>query len=818
MPRLGLGLGMGVLRGIAASASNIVAPAIDAIAYPGGAYTAFEGLWSGMTSTEMRLESSVNGVSGWTDEGVLPSVGTWASGLASKYLRLAVTAQPGAVVAYSAVFGPLGLALNQVLSFAGNTNRLSHAVTAPFIGADLAAGTSGAAAPGFWIQSMWYYSGSGLEAGASLVSIGDVASGLTGANLQCESTLWRAGGASSNATIAGAIAAAGWYLSTGYFYNSSTNHISELFLQDRSALGNTAGGAIALTNFTTLYIGDQANNAPTNATNFDGPMAYVAFGRGDPAAAHAWAYNSGQLRRVDGYNFAADADATLDGFILLSRVSPGNTTFAIGEVVDTVGAFDSWSLTGTLAWTDRLPGFISAAGDPPATPSRFIYPKYASTGDATFTLCINTKKIGEAVAGDFTITSLTHSVAGDISGTVTGTTFPNPGVGTISGTISGVSVSAEIIAPLAMPSVPQFSSRFDGNALAAGIETYPATGAGTTYADVTALKAGIDALALGGTLTINDLAATGSTLTLTAKDYGGATLIAKNLHGVALSSVVMTGVVNLTVRGFSVVNTFNSVSGTNGVTLDHCTGRAWDLRGTSGATETITITNWIGVDDGTAVQATLGKFNRVTLKRVAHGNTSTTAGDVCRTDSCNILIADRVYFGKTGNTNPDAHVDAWQTYLSGTSGTTGGLIMNSVLIDRMETGEVGAQGLFLTGIDARHLRFLNCAVFSSLTNSITMGPVSSGCGIENCTGNAAVFFHTGSAANSCYAKDNVRDTGGNVLPTAGTGTEIGTVKTAMASVYPQFNTFPNSWRMYENPTGAAVGKGAHALIAELAAI
>ena len=823
---LGLGMGGRAAGGGASVPANTTAPSIDANGYPGGTYTFSEGIWTGSPTLTMTLESSADGVSGWTDQGAVSSTGTWAAGLAGLYVRLKVVPNAGAT-AYSVPFGPLGLAYNQVLNFAGNGNYLSHAVTAPFIGADLAAATSGASSPGFWLMAMWYYDGAGPETGAALVSLGNTTTGTTQAELNPAGVgLWRAGGTSGGSGFfPSPVGAPGWYLTTGHYYNSGAAHASSAYVNELSHVGTPTGTNLVLTNFTTLRIGDQASNAPSTATNFDERIGFVAFGRGSPAAAHAWTYNGGQMRRVDGYDFGADAAATIEGFIPLYRESPGNTTFVAGDAVDTIGAFDSWTLTGTLAYENRVPGFINPAGDPPATPSRYIYPKYASTSDATFTLGINTKAIGTAVAGDFTVTALTHSVAGDISGTVTGTTFPNPGAGTITGTISGVSVAVEIVAPLALPADPQFRTRYDGNARVAGIEPYTSPGAGTTYANVAALKAGIDALGAGATLIVADLSDV-ATLTLTAKDYGGATVTCTNLHGVKLGGVSMANVIGLTIRGVDVLThggTFAGNIGVSGVTLDHCTGKALGLGGTTGATETIKISNWIGPDDGTAGKLEFLRFNRVTLHRVAHANTASTTADVVRTDACNILMADRFYFGQVG-TIPgappfdDPHPDCWQTVGSGTSGAVGGLIMNGVMIDLVETSERGAQGLFLSDISAQNLRALNVATHSGLTNSIVIANARQACGIENCTGNGAVVAGGGGVLSfSFYAKDNIRGGTTAVLPSAGVGTETGTVNTTMTPLFPNFTVELGNWQMWEGPTGAAVGKGAHALITELVA-
>lgn len=822
MRRLGLGLGISAQRassggGGPPNAVNTVAPSIDAIAYPSGAYNLLDGTWTNATSFAYALESSPTGAAPWTDVGTVPNVGTWSTSLENLYVRSRITAQPGSVVAYSAPFliGPI---FDQMVDFAGNANWIDHAVTANFLGMSAGDGID------FWLMVQWYYPGSGLEGGAGLVSLGNVANASSDASLHPSFTLWRDGGTNGGATL-DVVSGAGTYLNTGRFRNVGSTHGSTMLVNDAPAVSGSNSGAISLTGFTTLRIGAVAQSSVSNAENSDYPIAWVAFGKGNPAAGHAWVYNEGQQRRADEYDWGTDPNgATLEGFIMLSRKSPGNTTYTVANTIDSIGAYDSWTQTGSLAWTGRLPGFVNSAGDPPATPVAYISPRYASEDDANLTLNINTKKIGEALGGDLTITTLTHSVAGNIAGTVSGSTFPNPGPGTITGTVNGVAVNCEIIANTDFPAyAPNFRTRYNGNARVAAIENYPAPGAGTTYANIAAMKVAIDALGAGGTLIINDLTEAG-TLTLTAKDYGGATLVCTNRHGVAINQIVMTGVQNLTLRGFSCLNGgFSAGSFSGNITLDHCTGINWDIDGTTGATETLTITNWIGPDDGTAVQCYASKINRYTIKRVAHGNTvNPTAGDVNRTDRCNIIIADRFWFGESGTSptggNPDPHVDGWQTVTSGTTGAVAGLVQNGIIIDEQKAGETGAQGLFFSDINGLGLRIRNCAIRVPLTNAITIANAQQNCRIENTTVSTRTFFQSNALSNSVLADNNVMNNSGNILPSTGTGVETNTLASVtMATAYPQWTSHAYTWEQWDNPAGGYTTAGAYALIDELAA-
>ncbi len=802
--------------GAPANASNTLAPFFfESNGYAGGPYNASEGIWSGnTTSTTMTLERSDDGVGGWIDEGALATVGTWATSLEGKYLRIKVVGQPGSVTAYSTVFGPLGIAYDHVIDCANGSNHMVTALPSnPPLGGSLTAATTGAA-KGLWFSAMWYFTGSGYEADAYIAGFWNNVNdslylmGITGAG-----AAFRNGGSGIGINHT-APAAAGWYIVTGRIYSAGGTTAGGTVHFGPNTLTFADANAVGLTNFT--HFSEFRCNV--NATNrfFDQPVAWIAAGRGDPAAAHAWAYNGGLLRRIDEYDFASDANAKCDIFKLYSR--KGFTTWASTQSVDLKGYLSATpTQTGTFSWIADKPGFIDPTAPPPATPAAFIFPRYADTSDANLTLCINTKNIGEALAGDLTITALTHSVAGNIAGTVTGDTFPNPGVGTITGTVNGVSVACEIVQELALPAYkPNFADRYNGNARVAGIENYTSPGAGTTYGTVAALKAAIDALASGGTLIVADANLTGGgALTLTAKDYGvGATIVCTNRHGLVLDSLTFDGVSNLTLRGIKTVGEFTG-NNTNGVTIDHCTGTRVNFRGSTGATETGTLSNWCGPDDGTEGTMILSKFNRVTISRVAHSRAG--VEDVCRTDGNNVIIQQRCYFGDNKGTVVGSHLDCQQIVGAGTQGFTSGLVLNCVYNDQKDGAEIGAQGISNTIGVLRHFRVKRVAARSALSGSIALDQPDQGVSIVDCTvsGRADV---TAAQSFSCLVDNIVRGSAGTCLPSTGVGPETNVLANVnMATAYPQWTSNIGTWEQWDNPAGGYTTAGAYALIDELAA-
>jgi len=828
MRGLKLGLGIGAQRvgagGGPANASNTTAPSIsEIVAYPGGAYTITGGVWSSATSIATELQTSPNGVDTWTDYGAVDAVGTWANDVASLFVRVKEIAQPGDVEAYSVAY-EIGPVFDQIVDFVGSVDYISHAVTAPFLGMSAGDGVD------FWMMVQFYHVGTG---DGFLVGLGDTSASNVNADIGMYNTRWRQGGSNAASIPVNPLPSTGSFIYTGRFRNVGATRKSQLWCNDVVGPEASQATAISLTPFTTLRIGAPAQATVASTDDADQPISWVAFGRGNPAAAHAAIYNNGKQLRADDYDWGTDPNgATLDGFILLSRESPGNTTFTVGNVVDSVGSYDSWSQTGTMEWANRLPGFIDPAGDPPATPVAFISPQFATTDDTDLTICINTKNIGSAInTTDFTVTTLTHSVAGNIAGTVSGDTFPNPGEGTITYTIfnvlTGTSASgtAEVIAPADMPANPQFWTRYNENALVAAIEEYPTYGAGTTYANIAALTAGISAMGAGTTLTIENLTEAG-TLTLPERDYGGATIQARFLHGVAVDTVITKGVQNLTIRGFSALNggfvgKVGGIGTVGTLTMDHCTGelieyQASDLTAATG--KNFTLTNWIGPDDGTASQITV-KANRFTMKRCAHGAIPASAdAEPLRVSNTNVLIMDRVWLGDQRGTNATGHYDLFQTYGSGASGVTKGIITQSFFSDRNLSGERVLNGaLFLTGIVARGFRIKDVAVSVDASYGIqlggTAGDVLQDCRIENTTANSPSRFG-GVELYSSFADNNVRTSSGTMGASVETNTYSSTV---MATQYPDYNTYVDSWRRYRTPVAPFATRGAYALIAELEA-
>lgn len=104
-----------------------------------------------------------------------------------------------------------------------------------------------------------------------------------------------------------------------------------------------------------------------------GRMFDFAIMRGDPTAAHAWAWNAGDFRSLENYDFANDPNCKLVGLFRLKRIDPGNNDFtAATDMVNIIeagdprlGDFDpidagGWTEVGTMQFADIAPWQVTS--------------------------------------------------------------------------------------------------------------------------------------------------------------------------------------------------------------------------------------------------------------------------------------------------------------------------------------------------------------------------------------------------------------------------------------------------------------------------
>ena len=830
--KLGLGLSITAWRPSAPSGpANIAAPVLTATqAFPGGGYRANFGMWSGSPTITRTWQTSADGVT-WADSAVpFAASGAFSTSPSwgSLYARFKETPSAGSPAYSNAV--QLGPYYQQSVGYFGSGlgNWLTTTVTTPFAGAAMQSATTGASAGGFWFHCMFYWEGGAL--GGALMSLGNLVTSLTNADITPQYAWARDGGGVTQADLssAGRIAAAGHYIVTARFYTVASVLKIDFYLMELST--TATGGGLNLNNFNAFRIGDTAN--PSNIGGSRVLMQNWLVGRGDPAAMHAWAYNGGVLRNAIGYDFTGDTACELVDYKLMCRANPGNQTFTASDANGVNGVLTGWTVQNTIqwdgvnSWSGYLPGFVNAAGPAPASPQAFPYPGAVVMAGETITLGWNGAKIGSANPALFTWTSITHSVSGAI--TPSGGQFSAGAAGTI--TITGLKYNGgtaynytiDVMPVLATNFDPSFKTVYGGNARAAYIQPYTSPGAGTTYANTGALATALSSLASGATLISADLSAAGSTLTIPAKDYGGATLTCTNRHGVVVDFVVLDGVSNLTIRGVKAVKGCVNVAGTcSNITLDQCSGGWTLLEATTPASSVLSISNWIGLDDGTAEQMTATGFYRVNVTRTAHGNIANTlttgGGDNLHLTGVAIRYIDRCWFGENHCRLTGAHLDNIQNVNNGSTGTMSGLIVNTVCTNSVVALDEKTQGVTVTQCNPFLYRVINCAVQATLTGSLGVQGVVCGVGIENCFGSGDVAFSTDTPANAGVARNNVIGRTGAIIPTVGQGLESGTVNTtSYTDKYPNWNSFAG-WQRWTSPDASVAATGPYQVIADLVA-
>jgi hypothetical protein len=571
-----------------------------------------------------------------------------------------------------------------------------------------------------------------------------------------------------------------------------------------------------------------------------------------------------------GYRVGAATWTTADGIDEIGTLD---------TVTNTGGSVPSWD-----APTSVLPPFIKALGPDPVVDVGFISPQYVFAGTqqsfqynnavgkivegaltASPWVTATSYAIGARVtqggstyicfvahtsgtfATDLTavkwkiysITSLTHTGwpvgslhcpegstgLGNITGTITNGIFTcnTPGELSASVNIGGatITMTSAIYPDVAMPAAPRDATKFNGNGLVAAFEPYPSVGAGTTYANAAALASAIGSMTAGATLIVENLADASNDLTIPARDYGGATVVCRNLYGVDVKDIFAAGVQNLTIRGFECVGKIYSGTGATGVAgmwVDHCKAAQIALRGISGASSILRLTNFQTVETGIVNESSLNDFKTAIVLRCAWGDTTAdNLGDIMRVDRTERHIVKRVYVGDNGAVNPDSHPDCWQVYAAGANGFNCGVYEDMVIID--QGGDRPAQGLFINNAFWRGLYVNRCAVSVVATNSIAVKQAYWNVVLTNNSATGALSVN-GGFANAPFAKNNVRGSAGNVLTIPGTELDtksLSTLGISTTTVWPQWNTYPLSWRKWANPATGYTDSGAYAFIAELEA-
>jgi hypothetical protein len=692
------------------------------------------------------------------------------------------------------------------------------------------------------------------------------------------------------------------------------------------------------------------SSATTPFAKYTGLVHSMCWGTGNPALAHAWAYNDGDIRQIKNYNFGTDPNGcTLGGHVDPSRV--GSTTFNVSQIVDTVGTYDTWTASGAPTYKSRKPGYVFPGGDPVPVPSAYIGPGGHGVAGETFSLqsgyytaasmaatawvtttdyvlgarvteggnlyiCTTAHAAG-TFATDlaaekwkiFTLNTLTHAafpadhpfydaaatVLGDIKPLVSNGSFvvAQPGIVTANITVGSVitapaawaastsyvlndkrqsggkyyrclanhtsgtsftldlgaglwvviyetlNVEAHVFVARAMPAAPRHATLFRNNGLVAGIEPYPTVvGTGETFANTAALQTRINALASGETLIVENLDNfdTGVALTITGKNFGGATVVARNPGGVRVHSISFAGTATatqgLTLRGFEVKNSI----GTNNATgqkkarslwLDHMRAKLIDVAGSDWTVSWVRVSNFAAWTGDTNGQSMIQDFKIVVLNSCIFGSLPIDAKDCLRLDRNDKVVLDRVVVVDCWGDTVGFHPDLVQMVSSGHAGVITGMIRRTMAVDGTPGG-IPPQGLFLGGDGSQRFkdfRFEDCVAIAGAVNSVVLSKPLSNCYIKNVFGNAAFYTENPSGIAAAVFLENCIKGDAAAFTAFPGGTEVGNLRLGsltpprtLADVYPAYGTAPaGSWQQLVGPNVGYDTYGPATFIAELEA-
>lgn len=259
------------------------------------------------------------------------------------------------------------------LDFSGGSVNLTQSVT---VGTDFGVypWTSGASG-GWWMGAWMYYDGtlpSTREAFFTCSSTVDNTSymGLF-INTSAQAGSLMRHGSGDQETVAATALTTGWHLVTVRYLDSGIagRVIREVYVDDQTMVSSDlspGGGGDDISDWNTLALGSVERNSGRQYP-FGSNACGFAWGTGDPATAHSDTYNSGVSRKqYDEYNFAGDANATLEGYWqstydtveALDFTDSGHVT----AMEDSVAALDTWTENGAVEWGNRQAPFFSEAG------------------------------------------------------------------------------------------------------------------------------------------------------------------------------------------------------------------------------------------------------------------------------------------------------------------------------------------------------------------------------------------------------------------------------------------------------------------------
>jgi len=276
------------------------------------------------------------------------------------------------------------------LGFNGESEALTQTIA---LGTDMGEAIPGAA--GWWL-SCWVYVSATPTATRAAVAISDATSSSEFFYLGSVNTSGELGhsvvSGAERTTPAGGAAAAGWHLITAHLIETGVagRYHAHVYVDGATATQDIGTGN-DFTAYTTLSIGSARWSLGSGTTRrWNGNVAGVSWGTGDPTAAHAWAYNTGtDSRQMSAYDFASDANAGLGGAWQFTHdtVEGVDVSTHAADLVDSVAALDSWTEYGTsptVEWGGEAAPFVSVGGGSAPVHSSTV-PNLSFTQDVAIT-------------------------------------------------------------------------------------------------------------------------------------------------------------------------------------------------------------------------------------------------------------------------------------------------------------------------------------------------------------------------------------------------------------------------------------------------
>lgn len=211
---------------------------------------------------------------------------------------------------------------------------------------------------GVWM-SIWVYVASAPSASTGLFHAGtgsftNIFGLITNASGNPRAYFTRGGGADE--VVAANALQAGWNLVTCWIREGTTaGRVSLSIWHNGYTVAenlNEVKPSLVMDLHDTLYAGSIGTG-----NYLTGELAGAGFGTGDPASAHSYAWNSGTAREIDGYNFAGDANSTLDYYAPWGKEGTDTVDTGDTELLDTVGSLDTWTFGGAPVWSTRAAPF-----------------------------------------------------------------------------------------------------------------------------------------------------------------------------------------------------------------------------------------------------------------------------------------------------------------------------------------------------------------------------------------------------------------------------------------------------------------------------